>query len=67
MEKFSLEVKLEDIQHYLKGEESYRAIGNRIGTHHKFIMKWIDLYKKIWNRLGIQITLYNLKWTYLTL
>ncbi len=46
MAKFSLEVKLEAIQDYLEGEESYRAIGNRIGTHHKSIMKWVGLYKK---------------------
>ncbi|WP_144561756.1 helix-turn-helix domain-containing protein, partial [Bacillus mycoides] len=46
MAKFSLEVKLEAIQDYLEGKESYRSIGNRIGTHHKSIMKWVGLYKK---------------------
>ncbi|PLR82298.1 IS3 family transposase [Bacillus canaveralius] len=44
MGKFSFEDKLKAVQDYLEGKESYRDIGNRIGTDHKSIVKWVALY-----------------------
>jgi transposase-like protein len=44
MGKFSYEDKLQAVNDYLEGKESYRDIGNRIGTDHKSIVKWVALY-----------------------
>ncbi|MFD3450254.1 helix-turn-helix domain-containing protein [Microbacteriaceae bacterium 4G12] len=45
MAKFSFEAKLNAVQDYLEGTESYRDIGKRIGIDHKAIAKWVALYK----------------------
>lgn len=45
MAKFTAEEKLEAVNRYLSGGESYRAIGRSIGTDDKAIIKWVKQYE----------------------
>ncbi|WP_156178230.1 IS3 family transposase [Bacillus sp. SA1-12] len=44
MAKFTFEDKLWAVKEYEKGSLSYRDIANKLGTHHKSIQKWVNLY-----------------------
>lgn len=44
MAKFTFEDKLWAVKEYEKGSLSYRDISNKLGTHHKSIQKWVNLY-----------------------
>jgi hypothetical protein len=41
MVKFNTEDKLEAIQRYLQGNDSYHTIGDSIGATHYTIMNWV--------------------------
>ena len=45
MGRFVTEEKFLAVQAYLTGKESYRDIAQRIGTHHKSVVKWVSLYQ----------------------
>jgi transposase len=46
MVKFNTEDKLEAIQRYLQGNDSYHTIGDSIGATHYTIMNWVKQYEQ---------------------
>ncbi|RKQ34262.1 helix-turn-helix domain-containing protein [Oceanobacillus halophilus] len=50
MAKFTEEDKINAVQSYLEGKESYHSIGRTIGTSSSVVMNWVSQY----NLYGIE-------------